>query len=224
MKPGYSIRARLLLGAALVLLAFMAGAGIAVQRAHADSVRDVHFSRLQGTVYLLLARAELDDTGALVMPPNSPSRACRCRPPASMPHLQRQAQGGLASASTLGTAPPFRREAADRRVALRDLEQDRQGAAILAVSYGVRWAGRNGDAPLVLSVLEDKAEFDREIACSRARCGPGWAAPALLLLLAQTAAAAVGLAPLRAWRRRSGASKAGSRRASKAATRPRSPA
>ena len=39
MTPGYSIRARLLLGAALVLVAFMAGAGLAVQRAHADSVR-----------------------------------------------------------------------------------------------------------------------------------------------------------------------------------------
>ena len=55
MTPGYSIRARLLLGAALVLVAFMAGAGFAVQRAHADSVRGVHFSRLQGTIYLLLA-------------------------------------------------------------------------------------------------------------------------------------------------------------------------
>ena len=69
MTPGYSIRARLFLGAALVLVAFMAGAGLAVQRAHADSVRDVHFDRLQATVYLLLARAELDDAGALVMPP-----------------------------------------------------------------------------------------------------------------------------------------------------------
>ena len=68
MTPGYSIRARLLLGAALVLVAFMAGAGVAVQRAHADSVRGVHFSRLQGTIYRLLARAELDDSGALVMP------------------------------------------------------------------------------------------------------------------------------------------------------------
>ena len=34
-----SIRARLMLGATLVLVAFVAGAGLAVQRAHADSVR-----------------------------------------------------------------------------------------------------------------------------------------------------------------------------------------
>src|SRR5207253_1126061 len=69
MTRGYSLRARLLLGAALVLLAFIAGAGLAVQRAHADSVRTQHFSRLQSAVYLLLAYAELDDSGALVMPP-----------------------------------------------------------------------------------------------------------------------------------------------------------
>ena len=68
MTPGYSIRARLLLGAALVLVFFLVGAGLAVQRAHADSVRDVNFSRLQSTIYLLLARAELDERGALVMP------------------------------------------------------------------------------------------------------------------------------------------------------------
>ena len=34
-----SIRARLLLGAAVLLVVFLLGAGAAVQRAHADSVR-----------------------------------------------------------------------------------------------------------------------------------------------------------------------------------------
>ena len=50
-----SIRARLILGAALVLAAFMAIAGTALQRAYADSVRAAHYARLQGVVYLLLA-------------------------------------------------------------------------------------------------------------------------------------------------------------------------
>ena len=47
--PG-SIRARLMLGATLVLVAFVAAAGLAVQRAHADSVRAARFGQLQGTV------------------------------------------------------------------------------------------------------------------------------------------------------------------------------
>ena len=68
MKFGRSIRDRLLTTAAVVLVAFMAAAGFAVQRAHADSVRTAHFARLQSTVYLLLAQAEVDDQGALQMP------------------------------------------------------------------------------------------------------------------------------------------------------------
>ena len=70
MKFLGSIHARVVVGALLVLLAFLAGAGLAVERAHADSVLAARFARLQSTVYLLMARAELDDGGALVMPPS----------------------------------------------------------------------------------------------------------------------------------------------------------
>ena len=68
MKTPLSIRARLGLGAALVLLAFLAGAGWAVQQAHSDSVRAARFARLQTTVYLLMAGAELNARGSLAMP------------------------------------------------------------------------------------------------------------------------------------------------------------
>ena len=59
-----SIRGRLMVGATVVLIAFVASAGWAVQRAHEQSVRTARFAQLQGTVYLLLAGAELDDHGA----------------------------------------------------------------------------------------------------------------------------------------------------------------
>jgi two-component system sensor histidine kinase PhoQ len=197
MTPGYSIRARLLLGAALVLVAFMAGAGLAVQRAHADSVRAVHFGRLQSTIYLLLARAELDDSGALVMPVGF------AEPRLSLP------QSGLyagifnvnrneewRSPSSLGAAPPFRREGVQtgqwRNEAIDGKEHD-----YLAVSYGVNWATGRSAAPLVLSVVEDRAEFDREIAVF-ARTLWAWLGGAgVLLLLAQLLLLRWGLAPLR---------------------------
>ena len=41
---------------------------LAVQQAHADSVRAARFAKLQSTVYLLMAGAELDAKGSLVMP------------------------------------------------------------------------------------------------------------------------------------------------------------
>jgi two-component system, OmpR family, sensor histidine kinase PhoQ len=196
MTPGYSIRARLLLGAALVLLAFMAGAGLAVQRAHADSVRAAHFARLQGTIYLLLARAELDDKGALLMPPEF-----------SEPRLSLPASGLYAgiynvhrneewrSASTVGADPPLRRDGVAPGE-WRTETIDGKGRSFLAVSYGVNWATGKRQAPLVLSVVEDRVAFDREIAVF-ARTLWAWLGGAgLLLLLAQILLLQWGLAPL----------------------------
>ncbi|HMA08073.1 MAG TPA: histidine kinase, partial [Ramlibacter sp.] len=110
MRRAYSVRARLLLGAALMLVAFVAAAGLAVQRAHADSVRTAHFAQLQSTVYLLLAEAELDAAGALVMPAAFPE------PRLSVPGSGLYAQivntkrgEEWKSASTVGIRPPFQR-------------------------------------------------------------------------------------------------------------------
>jgi two-component system, OmpR family, sensor histidine kinase PhoQ len=196
MKPGYSIRARLLLGAALVLLAFMAGAGFAVQRAHADSVRDVHFGRLQGTVYLLLARAEIDDAGALLMPPEF-----------AEPRLSLPGSGLYASifnvaraqewrsASSVGVNPPFRREDEVGRWQFDTLEQGKRG--FLSATYAVNWAGPAAKAPLVLSVLEDRAEFDREISTFTRTLWIWLGGAGVLLLAAQTLLLRWGLSPLR---------------------------
>jgi two-component system, OmpR family, sensor histidine kinase PhoQ len=196
MKPGYSIRARLLLGAALVLLAFMAGAGFAVQRAHADSVRDVHFGRLQGTVYLLLARAEIDDAGSLLMPPEF-----------AEPRLSLPGSGLYASifnvaraqewrsASSVGVNPPFRREDEVGRWQFDTLEQGKRG--FLSATYAVNWAGPAAKAPLVLSVLEDRAEFDREISTFTRTLWIWLGGAGVLLLAAQTLLLRWGLSPLR---------------------------
>jgi two-component system sensor histidine kinase PhoQ len=190
-----SIRARLLLGAALMLVAFVAGAGLAVQRAHSDSVRAAHFSRLQSTVYLLLAGAELDAAGALVMPPSFPE------PRLSLPGSGLYAQivninrrELWQSASTVGLSPRFQRGLAVGQWRY-DVVQG-TGGEFLAATYGVNWAGRAVEAPLVLSVLEDKAEFDREIAIFARTLWTWLGGAAVLLLLSQTLLLEWGLAPL----------------------------
>jgi two-component system sensor histidine kinase PhoQ len=197
MTPGYSIRARLLLGAALVLVAFMAGAGIAVQRAHADSVRAVHFGRLQGTVYLLLAHAELDDTGALVMPSGFPEPRLSLPQSglyASIYNVPRKEQ--WRSASGLGADPPFRLEGVQTGQ-WRNETVNGPDRSYLAVSYGVNWTAGRSAAPLVLSVLEDRADFDREIAVFARTLWLWLGGAGVLLLLAQTVLLRWGLAPLR---------------------------
>jgi two-component system, OmpR family, sensor histidine kinase PhoQ len=197
MRIDLSIRARLVLGAAVVLLAFMAAGGAALQGAHADSVRAAHYARLQGTVYLLLAGAEVDADGALVMPTEF------AEPRLSLPGsglyagiLNVNRREAWQSASAVGLSPPFERSVPVGQWRYDTVEGP--GGAFLTASYGVKWAGRTVEAPLVVSVLEHKAAFDREVRAFR-RTLWGWLVGAgLLLLLSQTLLLQWGLAPL--WR------------------------
>ena len=103
-----SIRARLMLGATLVLIAFVAAAGWAVQRAHEDSVRAARFAQLQSTVYLLLAEAEIDAGGALVMPPSFPEPRLSLPGSGLYASIVNVARGEQwRSPSTVGVSPPF---------------------------------------------------------------------------------------------------------------------
>jgi two-component system sensor histidine kinase PhoQ len=195
MKRARSIRARLLLGAALMLVAFVAGAGLAVQRAHADSVQAAHFAQLQSTVYLLLAEAELDATGALVMPPAFPEPRLSVADSGLYAKIVNTQRGEeWKSASTVGIRPPFQRASPIDEWRYDTLEG--AGGAFLAVTYAVNWAGRTAQAPLVLSVLEDKAGFDRELRIFARTLWTWLGGAAVLLLLSQTLLLEWGLAPL----------------------------
>jgi two-component system sensor histidine kinase PhoQ len=195
MRVHDSIRARLIIGATLVLVAFVAGAGLAVQRAHADSVRTARFAQLQSTVYLLLAGTELDAGGALVMPLSFPE------PRLSLPESGLYAKvvnvarrEEWQSASTVGHSPPFQ-----TGVPVGEWRYETvmgAGRAFLAVGYGVNWAGRTQAAPLVLSVLEDKAELDRELDVFEQTLWTWLGGAVALLLLSQTLLLEWGLAPL----------------------------
>ena len=185
-----------MLGAALMLIVFLAGAGWAVQRAHEESVRAARFARLQTTIYLLLAAAEVDPAGALAMPAAFPD-----------PRLSLPGSGLYASIfnvarretwrspSTVGVEVPLPRQVGTGQ--WRYEVASAAGRDYLAVGTGVTWAGKAGSVPLVLSVFEDKAAFDREIAVFERTSWAWLGGAALLLLLSQTVLLRWGLAPLR---------------------------
>ncbi len=191
-----SIRTRLILGATLVLIAFMAAAGWAVQRAHADSVRTAHFAQLQSTVYLLLAGTEVNADGVLVMPPSFPEP--RLSLPgsglyASVRNPARDTQ--WRSPSAVSRLPPF---LSDAQVGQWRYESpSAEGRNYLAVGYGVSWVVGDRTVPLALSVLEDRASFDREVAAFTRTLWTWLGGAGLLLLLSQAALLQWGLAPLR---------------------------
>jgi two-component system sensor histidine kinase PhoQ len=200
-----SIRARLIWGAAAVLLAFLAGAGWAVQQAYADSARAQRFARLQSTIYLLMAGAELNSTGALVMP------ATLAEPRLSLPASGLYANIANVdkseewqSSSTLGLNPPFRRSQAagqwhfDTVAAppAQSGDKRRMNSKFLAATYAVKWSVNDQVAPLVFSVLEDMSEFDRELRAFERTLWSWLGGAGLLLLLTQTLLLRWGLAPL----------------------------
>ena len=196
MRASYSIRDRLLLVAALVLLAFLTSAGFAVQRANAESVRAAYFGRLQSTIYLLLAAAELDAGGALVMPPGFAEPRLSLAGSglyAGIYNVLREEQ--WQSASTLGQQLPFRRSLQAGQWQSETV--DGSGGSYLSVSYAVTWKASARAAPLVLTVLEDRAAFDREVSAFTRTLWLWLGGAAVLLLLAQLWLLRWGLAPLR---------------------------
>ena len=189
-----------------MLLVFLAGAGWAVQQAFADSVRSQRFARLQTTIYLLMAGAELNAQGALIMP------AALAEPRLSLPAsglyaniANPEKNEEWQSSSTLGLNPPFVRQLASGQWHFETISASpaaqndvtaKTGRAFLAASYAVRWSVNDRAAPLVFSVLEDQAEFDKELQAFERTLWRWLGGAGLLLLLAQTVLLRWGLAPL----------------------------
>jgi two-component system sensor histidine kinase PhoQ len=200
-----SIRARLGWGAFLVLLAFLTSAGWAVQQAYIDSARAQRFARLQTTIYLLMAEAELNTSGSLVMPGSL-----------AEPQLSLPASGLYAnianpdkneewqSSSTLGLNLPFQRNLAAGQwqfdTVILPLAQGASPSKVqrtfLAASYAVRWAVNDQAVPLVFSVLEDRANFDHESRAFERTLWSWLSGAGLLLLFTQAMLLRWGLAPL----------------------------
>lgn len=191
-----AIRTRLIVGATLVLITFVLAVGWAVQRAHADSVRTAHYAQLQGTVYLLLAGAEVDADGNLVMP------ATLTEPRLGLPdsglyaRVRNEVTGqSWQSASAIGGALPFLQDAVVGQ--WRFETRSAQGRDYLVVGYGVRWVVGDKPVPLALSVLEDSVTLERESAAFRQTLWTWLGGAGVLLLASQAALLQWGLAPLR---------------------------
>jgi two-component system sensor histidine kinase PhoQ len=182
----------------------LAFAGWAVQQAYADSLLTQRFARLQTTVYLLMAGAELDANSNLVMPPSL-----------AEPRLTLLGSGLYAnisntdkneewqSASTVGLTLPFQRAQITGQWHLDTVRaqapaniKSAVGRAFLAVTYAVKWSTNDKEAPLVFSVLEDKREFDQEMAMFERTLWSWLIGTGVLLLLTQTLLLRWGLRPL----------------------------
>lgn len=197
MGWGRSIRARLILGAAILLPAFIVAAGLALQRANAQSVQAAHYSRMQGIIYLLLARAELDADGGLAVTGELEE-----------PKLSVPGSGLYAAIHDARGTEVWRSPSALGAGALIDAarlapgqwklsEQPIGKGRYLTVAYAVKWADGKGGALFVLSVQQDRSLLDREQGVFNRTLWIWLVVAAVALLLAQLAFLHWSLSPLR---------------------------
>jgi len=197
MKAWRSLSTRVALSAGIVLAIFIALSAFALERAFRDSARSVRQERLLAQVYLLMAAAEVDTQGALVISGGSPEP--RLDLPGSGLYAAIQDRDGnevWRSRSALSVAPPSlpRLRPGEQR-----FEQVRgsAGEAYFAQSFGVSWATNGGSFPFTFTVLEDLAPFEEQLAIYRTTLFAWLGGMAALLLAAQWLALRWGLRPLR---------------------------
>ncbi len=193
-----SLAARVALGVCVVLIVFIAGAALALERAFEDSARSALQERLLGYTFLLMAAAEVDPQGRLSIPPSLPE--ARFSVPGSGLYGQiADGEGKIIwqSESSLGVDARLAATLAAGERAFREL-RDSQGRRYLMASFGIRWAGENAVYRFTFNAAEELSGLFTQVARFRRTLWTWLGAMALLLLIAQMAVLRWGLKPLRA--------------------------
>ncbi|MDH4109433.1 MAG: ATP-binding protein [Gammaproteobacteria bacterium] len=180
-----SLSARLLLSVSLLLLVFFGATIVVLDVAFREAGERSQEDILDGQLMALLAAAEPDDGGELVMPPDLPEP--RLGTIGSGLYAELGAQGSAPvwrSRSSLGLHVPF--PAAPQpgnhvfsRIQLAD------GTPLMALSLSVEWELPSGEfRPYTFNVAESLDSFNAQVAAFRRQLFGWFAAVALIMLLA----------------------------------------
>ena len=195
-----SMRARLLLAAALVLALFVLLTSLALEEAFDDAARSAREERLLAQLYLLMAAAEVED-GRLIMPselaesrlslPNS-GLSARIFDAAGVAVWQSRSALNATQPASVQLAPGARRfyETAPG-------DEPTESAGYLVAAFGVRWATGQQPRRYTFAVAEDLTALRNEVAGFRVSLWRWLGVMALLMLAALLLALRWGLAPLR---------------------------
>jgi two-component system, OmpR family, sensor histidine kinase PhoQ len=191
-----SLNQRILLSATLVLVIFIAGIAVTLDRAFYDSALLGVQDRMYARILLLMGDAEIDNQGKLSMPSDLIDTKL------SQPHSKTYAwifdqtkAAAWKSTSALNkkitTIPPLKR--GEKR-----FEQIIIGSAPHFIySYNVTWVTRSGAYPLTFNVVTDTTLFDAQVERYREDLWGWLSVMALLLLITQMLVLRWGLRPMR---------------------------
>lgn len=190
-----SLRARLLLAASAVLLAFIGLCGWGLETAFRNSAQAAEQDRLQGMVYALLGAADQDDSGRLTVNPDTlPDPRLRQPQSGLEAALLDEAGGELwRSPSAAGALPVI----IGPEVGRTRLERiGESGPFVLA--YGLRWIGTD-QVPrrYTVAIVEEPDAYDEQLGIFRQTLWAWLLASALALILALLLVQYWGLLPLK---------------------------
>lgn len=193
-----SLHARVLIAASLVLAAFLGLTGLVLDRAFKDSVEAASKERLQAYVYALLAVAEVNAKGSMVV--LKPLAEPRFSLPGSGLYAEIRSPDGTRhwrSLSLLGITLDYSRTP---DVGVREFEfaQTSDGAEVYVLSLGVTWDNEQGQQQRYsFRVAEDLEGMRAQLTRFRHSLWGWLGAAALLLLAVQGSILRWGLTPLR---------------------------
>ncbi len=191
-----SLNKRILLSATGVLLIFIVGIALALDRAFHDSARLGVQDRMLARLLMLMGDAEVDDHGRLEMPTNLLDTEFS-RPNAStyayiVDHNKTVA---WQSTSALNKAFP---ELQLLNKGVKDFGATRiRGQTHFIYRFGVVWTTKSGEYPLTFTVITDTTLFDAQIERYREDLWGWLSVMAILLLITQMLVLRWGLQPMR---------------------------
>lgn len=206
-----SLHLRLTLAASLVLTAFLGLAGYALDRAFRDSAETAVRERLQAHIYGLLAAADIDRRGDLILPDSLPEERFQ-RPGSGLYAQVADVAGRIAwrSPSLLGQSLPAPPQLPPGSWSFSRVP-DGTAEALFVLGFGSTWEVNERSLDFTFTVIETPQAYAAQVAQFRRSLGAWFGALALGLLVAQGLVLRWGLNPLRRVERDLAAVEAGQR-------------
>lgn len=191
-----SLNKRILLSATLVLLIFIVGIAVSLDRAFYDSARLGVKDHMLARLLMIMGDAEVDDSGKLYMPTNLLDTEFS-RPDSTTYAYIIDHTNNIAWESTSA----INKEIPPPRLLAKGVNEFNQIAINNQLSFfygfGVAWTTESGNYPMTFSVITDTKLFDAQIEQYRESLWGWLSVMALLLLITQMVVLRWGLRPLR---------------------------
>jgi two-component system sensor histidine kinase PhoQ len=195
-----SLTARLLAVTGVVLVAFVAFTGLALERAVGERAEQAERDKMQGLVYALLGNAEIAADGGFSLAARDLPESALTRPGGGLYAMAMNADGEVVwrSPSLVDHIPLAGAPAVGEWRFDPDVRGTGPEARRLTLAFGIRWVVEGGENyRYTLAVTEDAGPLAAQMQRFRSALWTWLGAAAALLLAVQLAILRWGLAPLR---------------------------